>query len=354
MIRGLATASATAGLLGAGAFVLAQPAVAPAQEQPYQIFNSIVGSTGNDLSPGWIDVTPTLEAGSTSVPRMRAVSRLSIDGLRFLRDGEPVFLAGLTAFDLSKRVLENDTAWLDWMASLSAQLPLDVALFARMVVSTKYRGELSIGDGLAVLSRTLAALQDRGIYALVIIGVDTRDFGMTEGAFLAYWDRAVAIIQHFDNAFVEAFNQNSHHVQQNYAVDDGFLAALMARGPPEILPSAGSTHGSEEAGYTQGLWISHHAIRNQSPEFNADRMREWQAALNLPLVSTEPIGIAEADKTGRTTDSEYVYRQAREARAAGLAGVLLHLDAGLEARTDQLGPIQRRAVERWIDGMSGR
>ena len=39
----------------------------PAQGQPYQIWDIVVASTGPDPSPGWNDITDTMEAGSTFV-----------------------------------------------------------------------------------------------------------------------------------------------------------------------------------------------------------------------------------------------------------------------------------------------
>ncbi len=39
----------------------------PAQGQPYQIFDMVTASTGPNPAPGWLDITHTLEAGSTFV-----------------------------------------------------------------------------------------------------------------------------------------------------------------------------------------------------------------------------------------------------------------------------------------------
>lgn len=119
--------------------------------------------------------------------------------------------------------------------------------------------------------------------------------------------------------------------------------------------SWGSSHGGEAPFIGRGSYITHHADRSQTPEENAAIMADAQRASGQPVIDDESLGIGEVSRPGaRTADPAYGERQARAARAHGLGGVTLHLEAGLTASVDLLGPIQREAIARFIAATRGR
>src|SRR5690606_17326207 len=136
------------------------------------------------------------------------------------------------------------------------------------------------------------------------------------------------------NTVIELANEIGHGTQQPWLSDADTLAELVSR-CHGIATSAGSTHGGQEPHWTQGAYVTHHAHRAQSPAVNGQIMADYQRRVGKPVVDDEALGIAAVPRAGsRTDDVDYGARQVRAARQYGLAGVTLHLEAGLWASVD--------------------
>ena len=340
------------GTLAGDVITLPEPGPAGA----HRLFDVIEASTDPaQARKGWLE-HDVMRIGAQAVPWTRRATRLEISDRRFLRDGRPVFLVGMTSFDLSKRLLEGDARWVtDVLAPMRRSLPSDAALYARIVTATVYRGRLSYVDGINQLPPTLAALEEAGIYAEVVAGLDTADFPLELSEFRGYYDQIERICANAGNTLLEAFNENTHGSQQAYASDLDVLEDLAARTSNVVPFSAGSSHGGEDplAVLAEADYLTHHADRGRTPEENAIEMARFSSSAGLPILDDEPIGIDEVARPGaRVADPEWAERQARSARAQGLAGTLLHLEAGLECRVEQLGQVQHAAIDAFLKGLA--
>ena len=278
-------------------------------------------------------------------PPLTGISPLVVkDGPYFKHaDGRPFIWAGCTSFDLPVRVREGDLRWADWLAETGFTL-------ARIVPASLYRTPRSLADGVRDLPKALKVLRDRNLYAEVVVGVDTKAYGLTREDYLAYCRDIGAICREAKNAVAEGANEITHGTQAGFLADAD--VQRLAKAALGVTFAAGSSHGGEGPMWVRGDFITHHTDRSRTHEDNAARMALVQRRLLLPIVDDESIGTAEAAIPGkRTADPEFGARQARACRAYGLGGVTLHLEAGLEARVDQLGPVQRESASRFIAAM---
>lgn len=318
---------------------------------PHQLFDFISGVEGPSPGWAWTDQTGTERAGSTFVPWTRRATRLTVQGTTFLRDGAPVRLAGLTSFDLGVRLRDGDARWLTVLEQLRDQVPPTVAVYARVVPASLYRTSRTLAEGRAMLPPVLEALAARGIYAEVTFA-DSKDYGLTGDQILAEIDALAFICAQHANCFFESTNEVDHATVADEFGDSSFRRAVIARMPDGVPASAGSSHGGEDPRYAEGHYLTHHAPRGPPPESNAATMAAAQRQHGKPVLDDEPLGIAEVRRPGsREADPELAYRQARAAVVEGLAGTLLHLDAGLTSNVDLLGPVQRAALERFAEGL---
>lgn len=256
---------------------------------------------------------------------------------------------GLTSFDLGVRLETGDHRWVEMMAREGFTV-------ARIVVSSVHRTKRTLTDGLRQLPLTLSALGEAGLKAEVVVFADTREYGLTRDEMKEHLRAVVAIALKYPDsvAGIEIANESSHGGQVEALVDSGFLAEVEALVPQRFATSCGSTHGGEVPRASVCSYITHHGDRSKSPEENAAIMAVAQRSTGLPVVDDEALGIGEVDRPGaRTNDPGYAERQARAARRHGLAGVTLHIDAGLTANVDDLGPVQREAMRGFVAAMRG-
>lgn len=313
---------------------------------PYRIFDVIVDEEGarDATAPTWqggIEIEP----GSRFLPILHRVParinlpRLRVDGRRFVRpDGTPFVWAGATSFDFPVRVADGDERWADWLAAEGFTV-------ARIITASVYRRPRTMDEGLWLLPPALEALAARGLYAEVVVLCDSAQMGLTPRLMRDYVAEVAAICADHPHTVLEAANENTHGGQHRELADPVLLAEFRARVPDVVPFSAGSTHGGEAPRWTQGTYMTHHPDRSLSPERNAEIM----AQAPLAIVDDESIGIAATARAGsRVNDPDYGARQARAARQHGLAGVTLHLEAGIDARVDQLDDVQREAARRFI------
>ncbi len=254
---------------------------------------------------------------------------------------------GLTSFDLGVRLEAGDRRWVDLMVAEGFTV-------ARVVVASRYRTPRTLEDGLRQLPLTLATLAGAGLRAEVVVLVDTGLYEMTRATMRDYLRRVVAICEQHPDAIagIEIANESTHSTQVEDLSDPAFLAELSALVPARFPVSWGSSHGGEPPFIGGGSYLTHHAARSESPEVNAAIMAQAQRMSGQPIIDDEALGIAEVERYGaRTADPAYGERQARAARQYGLGGVTLHLEAGLTANVDLLGPIQREAIRRFVAAM---
>jgi hypothetical protein len=257
---------------------------------------------------------------------------------------------GLTSFDLGVRLEAGDRRWVDMMAREGFTV-------ARVVVASTARTRRTLEDGLRQLPITLSTLAAAGLRAEVIVNCDTRELSLDREAVIAHTRRVNTILTQHSGAVagVQLNNQNTHGVEIAAMSDPTFLRQLETLIDPQFPVSWGGWHDDHEI--SGGSYVTIHADRDQSPEVNADWMAAQQRRLGKPVIDDEPLGIAEPDAVAgrqRTDDPDYARRLAVEARRHGLAGVTLHIDAGLAADVDTLGPVQRDAMRRFVAAMRER
>jgi hypothetical protein len=260
---------------------------------------------------------------------------------------------GLTSFDLGVRLEAGDRRWVDLMQEEGFTV-------ARIVVASVYRTNRTLADGLRQLPVTLKTLAAAGLRAEVVVLVDTRDYRMSRAQMRDYLRSVVAICEAQPAAVaglhvcggIELANESTHGTQVSDLSDPAFLAELSALVPARFAISWGSSHGGEAPFIGRGSYITHHADRDNTPEDNAGIMAAAQRASGQLVIDDEALGIAEVARAGaRTADPAYGERQARAAKLHRLGGVTLHLEAGLTANVDLLGPIQREAIKRFVAAM---
>jgi hypothetical protein len=323
---------------------------------PYRIYDIVSGAMGESPTPSWLDQTGTMEAGSAfdpvtldRVPSVLTLPRVRVEGTRFVTDRGAWSWIGATSFDLPSRIrIYGDLRWADWLLDEGFTL-------ARIVPASKYRTVRALADGVRDLPRALAELAVRGLYAEVVIGVDTRDYGMGEAGFKSYAIDILDICEEYSNSLVEFFNEPTHGTHDNFARDEDFHRYLvgLARGRG-IACASGSTHGGEAVRWTIGDYLTHHADRGRSPGANAVEMAHAQVIAGKPIVDDEPLGTAEVDQPGRrTADAAYAAEQGAACRLHRLGGATYHTEAGLTANVDLLGPIQREAARRFVSARKG-
>ncbi len=257
---------------------------------------------------------------------------------------------GLTSFDLGVRLESGDRRWVDMMREEGFTV-------ARIVVASVYRTPRTLADGLRQLPLTLSTLAGAGLRAEVVVLVDTRDYRMGRAAMRNYLRQVVAIASAHSAAVagIEIANESTHGTQVEDLSDPAFLRELERMVPAQFATSCGSSHGGEAPFVSVCSYVTHHADRSRTPEENAAIMARVQQASGLLVVDDEALGIAEQARPGaRTADPAYGERQARAARQYGLGGVTLHIEAGLTADVDKLGPVQREAVRRFVAAMRAR
>lgn len=257
---------------------------------------------------------------------------------------------GLTSFDLGARLEAGDRRWVDMMAAEGFTV-------ARVIVASVNRTPRTPADGLRQLPLTLSTLEAAGLKAEVVVFADTRDYRLDRAQMRDVFSQVVAIAERHPSAVagIEFANESTHGGQVEALTDTGFLRELDRLVPQQFATSCGSSHGGEAPFVSVCSYVTHHADRSRTPEENAAIMARAQRASGLPVVDDEALGIAEKARPGaRTNDPAYGERQARAARKHGLGGVTLHLEAGLAADVDQLGPVQRQAIRRFVAAMRGK
>lgn len=323
----------------------------PSQGKPYTIIDIVQGGESASPRAAWTDQTRTMEDGSTfdpvvldQVPRLSTLPRITVQGTQFVAGGQPWRWIGATSFDLPSRIRAyGDLRWADWLAEQGFTL-------ARLVPASLYRTPRTLADGIRDLPRALAELHVRGLYAEVVIGVDTKPYGMSRAEFFRYASDVSDICRGYSNALVEIANENTHSTQADWLRDAGFLRDLVAL-CHGVTCSAGSSHGGESHVWPQGDYLTVHAARSRTPEDNGASLSALMHAHGKPVVDDEPLGTAEQPKQGsRTNDPAFAERQARASRQHGIAATC-HLEAGLTANVDVLGTVQREAARRFVAAM---
>jgi hypothetical protein len=324
----------------------------PAEGKPHQIFDFLKASDAQPPaappSHVWIDQTTTMRDRSRWLAwRM---PRLGIHDTAFTRDGQPVILAGFSSFDLGPRSPSEQRAWIDALASACAGLPSDVVPFLRIVIASVFRTPRSYRAGLAQMPSVIQRAAGRGFYT-ELCTADSGEYGLSRTAILAFTAEIAQLCDRWPTTIYGGENEIGHGTVSDAYDDAGFRRQVAAKVPRRIPFAVGSSHGGRETAYDEGTFLTDHAYRKNTVEQNAPLMALKQARHGKPLIDEEPQGIAEVDRgESRTNDPERGFQQARLCREHGLAGTVLHLDAGLEAKVSQLGPIQRQAIARFVEG----
>lgn len=276
--------------------------------------------------PGPVTVTPTLPP-------------LQVVGTTWRAGGAPWTWIGVSAFDAAVRVAEGDTRYLDWAAEQGFTI-------VRVVVASVYRTPRTIEQGLAQLEPLLDAAAARGLYVEVVIGTDTAVYGLSRDGYLDVVARVSWLINRRTNAVVELANEIGHQTQAWYLADLDTQRAALAMFDAPV--SAGSSHGGQIPRWDAGGYLTHHGDRWLTPEQHGEIIAAAQRRYRKPVVDDEWIGFAAVAQPGRrSADPALAYRQGRAARHYGY-GATLHLEAGLEARVEQLDDIQREAARRFV------
>lgn len=249
---------------------------------------------------------------------------------------------GVTAFDAGVRVSEGDESFLQWASSTGFTL-------VRVVPASVYRTYRTPGEGLAQLGPLLDAAARYGLYVEVVLGVDLIPYGYHQRGF-ADFARAVAeITNKRTNVLIELANEIGHQTQPSFLAEIGFQRELARLFNAPV--SAGSTHGGANPKWDAGDYLTHHADRRLGARAAVSGTAAAQARFGKPVVFDEHIGVAEVARAGsRVADPFYGAELGRACKEYRVS-CTLHLDAGLEAKLSQLGPVQEEAARLFVAGV---
>lgn len=260
------------------------------------------------------------------------------------------FMKAMSSFDFC---IKRDPAWLGFGVSLA--IP-----FQRVIVWSKFRDgrDLTLEQALRNLDLGLADLRARGLYADVTFHCDTRERGDTREDLRRRTPRINAVLVKYLDVVKAArlFNENSHSVEQWFAVHIPFLMELDAMVDARIPLAWGAGHGGEGISPTVagGSWIAHHGDRSKTPEENAAIMKAAQIRYGRKVVNAEPIGFEKNAIHGkRVNDLDWARRQAQADKDAGLGGSCFHFTAGIWAEVDLLDDVQREAGRIFSQTLTG-
>jgi hypothetical protein len=293
--------------------------------------------------PAWVDISDQFFITVGAIDHLNGVA---------VPSGRPALPPGpgLTSFNLGERLEQGDDAWLMWCRREGITRP--------RVIIARTPSAPTPAVGLLRLPLTLAKLAAFGMQAEMVLLADTAVYGLTEADCLQWVRDCVAQLELQPDGVgsVQGANEPEHPTQQPFIRNVAFMAQVAALVPRRFAYTDGpSTHGGESAGVTAS-YLTTHGARNQTPYVNADLSEQLEIDTGLPVVEDEPIGVAEVAVPGsRTNDPDYGRQLADACRTHGLGGATLHLQAGLTANVDDLGPIQRAAlrgfVKRWNEGV---
>lgn len=246
---------------------------------------------------------------------------------------------GVTAFDAPARVAEGDESYLQWASSTGFTV-------VRVVVASAYRTYRTPGQGLADLGRFLDVAASYGLYAEVVVGVDTAVYGYHQNGWLDFAKAVAEITNPRTNVIIELANEVTHSTQMP------FLSSLNVQREAisyfNAPVSAGSTHGRETVKWDAGSYMTHHPDRRLDPREAVASVAAAQARFNKAVVLDEHIGVAEVAIVGSRVNSPQYGRELGRACREYRVSCTLHLDAGLEAKISQLGPIQDEAAKLFV------
>jgi hypothetical protein len=269
-------------------------------------------------------------AASVPAVQSRTLSRLRVDGLRFVDERGTTFQwRGISAFRLLEFVARGRAgeaeAFLDW----AAQRKLSVV---RVFVTARHLFQLAPDEGVRDLPRLLKLAAARGLYVEVVALADTADI---EVDLEAHVKAVGGIAASHPNALVEIANEPWHPTQDKRLHVPAYVRQLAALVPQSVPVALGSAEG--DGGYAQGAYATWHSPRAGGAHGwqhvvalaeGAGLMRSW----GKPVVGDEPIGAADAAVAGRRDDDPGRFAAAAAlTRLAGL-GATFHYEGGLQAR----------------------
>lgn len=257
---------------------------------------------------------------------------------------------GITSFDVAARLQAGDRRWIDQVL-VPTKLTARVVVYANGLNAPRISRDAAAGlVQIELLLKEFVALGLKGQFVLLCnTAVDqwTREQGLDmirkENALFVRYASAVAGLQ--------IGNENSHGIEMPWMTDVTFLQAAEDLIDKRFPVAWGAGHGGEGVSIAGGSYLVHHADRGLTPDENGAIMAAAQAIAKRPVIDDEPLGIAEPDRVAgrqRTADPQYARRQAEAAKKHGLGGSTLHIDAGLTANVDELGPVQRAAIEAFM------
>lgn len=252
--------------------------------------------------------------------------RISVDGTRFVQDGNTFEWRGVTAFRLVEFVAagkEADAAaYLDWAKASGVTV-------VRVLAMAQHLFQLSPADGLRALPRLLTMAGERGIQVEVVALADTAEISLDLDAHVAAIGRIAAA---HPNALVEIANEPFHPTQHGSLHDRATLAQLAARIPEEVVVAYGSDAPEASGG---GDYVTVHMPRGDKPWDHVAALAQGRALVQQygkPVVSDEPIGAAAAAQPGRRDDSAERFRAAALlTRMTGMHATF-HYEGGLQAK----------------------
>jgi hypothetical protein len=255
-------------------------------------------------------------------------------------------LRGISSFDLAAQVQRGDRRWID-------QVLIPNKLTARVFVYANGSGGNRLwrdaATGLAQTETLLKVFVERGLKGQFVILCGTGNDGWTREQALEFVRKANALFARYPSAVagLQIGNENSHGIEAPYMTDPVFLAKAEALLDKRFPVAWGAGHGGEGVSTAGGSYSVHHGDRGLTPEENGVIMGAAQALARRPVIDDEALGIAEVGRTAgrqRTDDPQYARRQWDAVKANGLGGSTLHIDAGLTANVDELGPVQLAAI----------
>lgn len=261
---------------------------------------------------------------------------------------------GITAFDAAARVARGDARFLDYCAAEGIEV-------LRVAVCTKHRDvPRTPAQGAAQLPAFFAACRARNLRVELIVNVDTADLTTPGDVGLIEIRQHTAEVNALCLGYADVItliqlcNQNTHGVEREEMRDMFFLQELDALIDPRFPVAWGGWH--DDVPLVGGSVVTVHPPRGESAHNNALDMVSISRLYGKPVLNDEPLGVANTPKAQRTDRWQYGAELAAATVATGLAGAILHLDAGLTANVDDLGPVgspQRKAVTAFVAGMKG-
>ncbi len=259
---------------------------------------------------------------------------------------------GVDAFDLAPRVAVGDRRWLEQVL-VPNRLVSRQFMYASPLPAPRLPRDAATGlRQMAALLPVMRAMGARGSLFTILCG--TRNDGWSWQQALDYCRACNALFLQYPELVVgiDLGNENAQGFEQDYLTNPQFLREAEACFDLRFPVSPGTTWGDQPPFMACGSYLVHHGDRALQPDAAAALMvvPGWQ------VLDREGMGITEVGRTAgrqRVDNPDWARQQIAAVRRYGLAGSILHIDAGMTCNVDELGPVQRASIALYASASGG-